>query len=259
MPLARKDRKARRQQRRRRARGVHDRAGLEAPRRVSTRRAAIETASMPSRCTAPRAHGALQQPPRGVDRVDDAVARDAQRPGEPGPQIRLRPRELLPGEVLDRDAPLRSRSAALAADVSQLLLVRGDPERPGRLVLACGRHLPASSIQSRRESVVSANCASESSMTTTCPIAAAVAPPPANRDSSTVDRKPGRRQRVGAGRPDDPGADDENVRRRHRHRQTQAVRGRVAGIEEERRPSGDVGAALDPRDESARRAARASR
>ena len=106
-----------------------------------------------------------------------------------------------------------------------------------------------SSIQSRREYRVRANCAGESSITTTWPMPAAVAPPPIGPGSTTTTDSPAAAQRQRAGGAHDAAADDDDVDRSGSSRGSRRRTGRAG------RGSGrlgiDVGRAGDARDDLA--------
>jgi hypothetical protein len=174
---------------------------------VSTRRAHADRLDAGPQHGSAR-HRPVEQPPRCVDRIDHAIARDAQRAGEAGPQVRLGARELFGRELLHRDAAA-AVEARLVGDVRQLLGGGGDPERPRRIVLAGGRHRvgkagpqpprPLGQRELRGRVVHDDDVAHRGRRR-----AAAGEPRFEHRHG-----KPGLRQRVRARRPDDAGADDE--------------------------------------------------
>ena len=86
-------------------------------------------------------------------------------------------------------ASRRSRFRAASASSSSSSATQSVPVRRHS---AAGGSRSASASHSARLRAGSASCAGESSMTTTCPMPAAVAPPPGNRASTRVTRAPAR-------------------------------------------------------------------
>ena len=130
-PLRGSDRKARREERRRRAGGVDDGARVERCPAASRRRPDRSPSSPALAQHGAARHRAVEQPARGADRIDDAVARDAQGAREAVAAGSARALARSAGdELLDLDAAL-AVERGLPADVLHLLGVLRDPERSG--------------------------------------------------------------------------------------------------------------------------------
>ena len=179
---------------------------------------------------------------RRAGRIDDRIARHAQRAGQPGAEQRLGLGE-------------RARVEPLGGDAGGVEALRASP-RPRPLssssaathrvpVGACSTPgSPRNSFQSSSDSRHSASSCGSSSMTTRWPMAAPVAPPPTTRGSATTTREAGARRLEGDGAADDAAAGDEHVGgdASCRARCADARRNGSSGRTEQRRLAGDVGA-----------------
>ncbi len=180
-----------RQLRRPSAKGVHIKAGSELF-------AGFELCSVVAQLGDPRqaelrpvGHGVFEKEAGRCRRIHHRVLRHEQSAGESRPQRGFAGRELRRAEHFGRDLAI-AEVPELAMNLFHLFLVRGHPEGAAgqRLDGRTERRQKFAPQQLRltRES----NWGSLSSITTMCPMPAAVAPPPGVWTSKTSTRKPAR-------------------------------------------------------------------
>ena len=146
--------------------------------------------------------------PRTADRPSNRPA-PAGRPRGPG-AVRLRLGELprvqhFHAHRAAQSASLRRHSAISSSSAATQIVPHG------RYSTSRGKLRDHLRSRARASSAVRASCAGESSITTTCPMPAAVAPPPIGPGSTTATESPRGRARIAQAAPTMPAAGDRYV------------------------------------------------